>query len=87
MTGSSDRPGGAGPIADVAAVGPSPAHSVSRELYACAGHDFELSLDVKDPAALAPILAAADGIGGQWTAVAVPPRLGTLLAAGGPSVG
>ncbi len=31
------------------------------ELYERVGSDFELSLDVKDPAALPPILAAADG--------------------------
>jgi glycerophosphoryl diester phosphodiesterase len=31
------------------------------ELYQRVGSDFELSVDVKDPAALQPILAAADG--------------------------
>lgn len=33
------------------------------DLYARCGTDFELSLDVKDPAALAPIVAVADGAG------------------------
>ena len=41
-----------------------PAHMPElAELYAACGSDFELSLDVKDPAALAPILAVADAAG------------------------
>ncbi len=39
-----------------------PGHIPSlAELYTRVGSDFELSLDVKDPAALQPILVAADG--------------------------
>jgi glycerophosphoryl diester phosphodiesterase len=39
-----------------------PGHIPSlAELYATVGSDYELSLDVKDPAALEPILVAADG--------------------------
>ncbi len=60
------------------------------ELYQRVGSDFELSLDVKDPAALEPILAAADGAAARarlwlchgdprllagWRSVAGPARL------------
>jgi glycerophosphoryl diester phosphodiesterase len=43
-----------------------PAHIPSLvELYRAVGADFELSLDVKDPAAFEPILVAADGVGAR----------------------
>jgi glycerophosphoryl diester phosphodiesterase len=35
------------------------------ELFEACGHDFELSLDVKDPVALGPILAGADAAGAR----------------------
>ena len=45
------------------------------ELYEACGTDFELSLDVKDPDAFAPMLAAADEHAATAPAVAVSPRL------------
>jgi glycerophosphoryl diester phosphodiesterase len=43
-----------------------PAHIPSlAELYRAVGADFELSLDIKDPATLEPILLAADGVGAR----------------------
>ena len=58
-------------IADVRR-GELPDHIPSlEELYEACGSDFELSLDVKDPAAVAPTLAVAatvrdDGVGRLW---------------------
>lgn len=59
------------PIANVAR-GKLPPHIPTlAELYDACGTDFELSLDVKDPAALAPVLdearkAGGDAIGRLW---------------------
>jgi glycerophosphoryl diester phosphodiesterase len=71
------------------------------DLYRSVGSDFELSLDVKDPAALVPILAAADGAGARarlwlchgddrllagWRPIAGPARLVLSTSIGSRSV-
>ena len=74
------------PIAGPAPGGPPGA--IFRPWSSCTtsvGSDFELSLDVKDPAALEPILAAADRRRGAGPAVAVPRRPRACWPAGGRS--
>ena len=85
MTASSGRPWRRRPIGALSRAA-LPSHIPSlAELYDTVGTDFELSLDVKDPAALQPIVSGGESGRGDCPAVALPRGPGHCWPPGGRS--